>query len=86
MGGQALAFHCWDDETVLYNDLSGATHLLGAAARCVLEVLRIGPAATAVLASRLQEEFDIDDAALEDELDALLAGLARLSLIEPCPC
>lgn len=84
--GQSLAYRCWDDETVLYNDLSGATHLLGPAALCVLEALRPGPAASAALASRLRAEFEIDDEALGDELEALLGELSRLSLVEPCPC
>lgn len=86
LGGQSLLHRCWDDEAVLYNDLSGATHLLGPAALCVLEALRPGPAALATLASRLRTEFDIDDESLGDELDALLGELARLSLVEPCPC
>lgn len=84
--GQALAYLSWDDETILYNDLSGATHLLGPAALCVLEAMRAGPAAVPTLASRLRAEFDIDDAVLEDEVQALLGELSRLSLIEPCPC
>lgn len=84
--GQSLAYRCWDDETVLYNDLSGATHLLGPAALCVLEALRSGPAASAALASRLRAEFEIDDEAIGDELEALLGELSRLSLVEPCPC
>ncbi|MFN3789618.1 HPr-rel-A system PqqD family peptide chaperone [Massilia sp.] len=86
MRGQALAYRRWDDETVLYNDLSGATHLLGQAALCVLEALRHGPTATTALASRLCAEFDIDGEVLEDELKTLLGELAHLSLIEPCPC
>jgi PqqD family protein of HPr-rel-A system len=86
MRGQSLAYRCWNDETVLYNDLSGATHLLGPAALCLLEALRPGPAAVAALASRLRAEFEIDDEALGDELDALLGELSRLSLIESCPC
>lgn len=84
--GQSLRYRCWDDEAVLYNDLSGATHLLGPAALCVLEALRPGPASMAALASSLLDEFDIDDDALGGELEALLGELARLSLIEPCPC
>lgn len=52
--GQALAYRSWDDETVLYNDLSGATHLLGPAALCLLESLRAGLAASAALASTLR--------------------------------
>lgn len=86
MNGQSLRYRCWDDEAVLYNDLSGATHLLGPAALCVLEALRAGPASMATLASRLLDEFEIDDESLGAELDALLGELSGLSLIEPCPC
>ncbi|RZJ85217.1 MAG: HPr-rel-A system PqqD family peptide chaperone [Massilia sp.] len=86
MSGQLLAYRCWDDEALLYNDLSGATHLLGPAALCVLEALRTGPAAVAALAASLRNEFDVDQDSLGEELDALLGALARLSLIEPCPC
>lgn len=84
--GQALAYRCWDDEAVLYNDLSGDTHLFGPAAICVLEALRPGPAPAAALAARLLAEFEFEDADPAAELDALLAELARLSLVERCPC
>lgn len=84
--GQLLVHRWWDDEAVLYNDLSGETHLLGPAALCVLEALRAGPASTPALASKLLDEFEIDAAALGAELDGLLGDLSRLSLIEPCPC
>jgi PqqD family protein of HPr-rel-A system len=84
--GQSLVYRCWDDEAVLYNDLSGATHLLGPAALCVLDALRAGPAPAALLALKLLDEFDLDDAELGAELDGLLGELSRLSLIEPCPC
>lgn len=86
MRGQTLTYCRWDDETVLYNDLSGATHLLGQAALCVLKALRCGPTATSALASRLCAEFDIEGEFLEDELKDLLGELTHLSLIEPCPC
>jgi PqqD family protein of HPr-rel-A system len=86
MKGQSLRYHCWDDEAVLYNDLSGATHLLGPAALCVLEALRPGPASAATLASSLLREFELDDAALDGELEVLLRELSQLSLIEHGPC
>ena len=84
--GQVLRYRVWDDEAVLYNDLSGATHLLGPAALCVLEALRSGPAPATALASRLLDEFEIDDATIGAELAALLDELSGLSLIESCPC
>lgn len=86
MDGQSLRYRVWDDEAVLYNDLSGATHLLGPAALCVLEALRPGPASSAALAGRLLEGFEIDDTALGAELDVLLDELSELKLIEPSPC
>lgn len=84
--GQLLVYCCWDDEAVLYNDLSGATHLLGPAALCLLKTLRAGPAGEAALCAALLAEFDIDDAELAGELGAVLDSLARLDLIEPSPC
>ena len=84
--GQLLVYRCWDDEAVLYNDLSGATHLLGPAALCVLEALRDGPAPEAALGAALLAEFDIDDSQVSDELAGLLDSLARLDLIEPFAC
>jgi PqqD family protein of HPr-rel-A system len=84
--GQSLRHRRWDEDAVLYNDLSGATHLVGPAAVCVLDALRSGPADDAALAAALLEEFEIDAAMLASELDSLLDSLARLDLIEPYPC
>ncbi|MFP5392412.1 MAG: hypothetical protein ACLGI6_12860 [Gammaproteobacteria bacterium] len=69
--GQALRRHSWQDETVIYNDLSGATHLIGAAANAVLDALRDDPASLAGEASAA--------------LDEILEELAALALIEPAP-
>lgn len=82
--GQALVSRQWDDERVLFNSLSGATHLLGPGEALLLDVLGAGPAATDDLASALAAEFEIDAAELPAELDAMLDTLARLDLIEPC--
>lgn len=84
--GQSLRCRQWDDETLLFNDLSGATHLLGPAALCLLDLLRAGPAGEALLADGLRAAFDVDETELAEELAALLDVLARLDLIEPCPC
>lgn len=70
----------------MYNDLSGTTHLFGPVAMCVLETLRAAPATQAALAERLLEEFELDPATLDDELDDLLGELSRLSLVEPRAC
>lgn len=82
--GQTLVFRQWDDDLVLFNSLSGATHLLGPGAALLLEVLQHHPANDDELAAALQAEFELDDAEARSELAAMLAGLAKLDLIEAC--
>ena len=84
--GQHLAYRQWDGEYVLYNDLSGDTHLLGDGAIELLLALRRGPATGAALAAVLQAEFDIDPAALDLETDTLLHDLKHLYLVDTMAC
>lgn len=82
--GQALNCREWDGEVVLYNDVSGSTHLLDGAALDVLQALRAGPADATGLATRLLDYLDADDGDLLPLIDDMLASLARLDLVEPC--
>jgi PqqD family protein of HPr-rel-A system len=82
--GQALACREWDGEAVLYNDLSGNTHLLDGAALDLLHALRDQPADAATLAARLADHVDAGDDDLVSLIDDMLAALAGLDLIEPC--
>jgi len=82
--GQALACREWDGEAVLYNDLSGSTHLLDGAALDLLHALRDQPADAASLAARLADRFDAGDDDLVSLIDDMLATLVGLDLIEPC--
>jgi PqqD family protein of HPr-rel-A system len=84
--GQHLAYRQWDGECVLYNDLSGDTHLLGDGAIELLLALRRGPATHRALAAVLQAEFDIDAEALAHETDTLLEDLQHLYLVEALAC
>ena len=84
--GQTLQYRQWDGECVLYNDLSGDTHLLGDGAIELLLALRRGPATRATLAAVLQAEFDIDPAALDLETDTLLRDLNHLYLVDTMAC
>lgn len=68
--GQALLHRGWDGAFVLYNDLSGDTHLLSDDAMALLLALRDGDVAP-------------DELAAPDVAD-LLATLCRLDLVEPC--
>lgn len=89
--GQTLQHRQWDGETVVYNDLSGDTHLLGDAAIVLLQALRDGPATCAALAALLASEFEPDAADdepldFEGEADALLEHMKRLFLVDHAAC
>jgi hypothetical protein len=68
--GQTLLHRSWDGAVVLYNDLSGDTHLLTDEAMDLLLAVRNGDVTPEELAAL--------------ELADLLATLCRLDLIEPC--
>jgi len=83
--GQHLAHRGWQDEFVLYNNLTGDTHLIDGDSLALLMQLRDGPADIAGLAAALGAELPPDDrAALPDTLHAMLDSLQHLFLAEPC--
>jgi PqqD family protein of HPr-rel-A system len=84
--GQSLQYRHWDEEYVLYNDLSGDTHLLDDAAIELLLALKQGPASFPDLAGVLGASFDILDADLAAETQALLAHLKHLYLVDTLAC
>lgn len=84
--GQAVRYRHWDEECVLYNDLSGDTHLLGDAALELLLTLQHGPTTEVMLAAVLKAEFDIDEDELAGETAALLQHMNHLYLIETLAC
>lgn len=77
--GQTLRQRVWQDEGVIYNNLSGDTHLLGAAALELLQMLQEAPASTAELVQAAGTDLPAN---FNDELDMLLGELRALSLIE----
>lgn len=86
--GQRLQYRCWEGECVLYNDLSGDTHLLDEFALALLEELHAAPRPVAELAAIY--ELASDPAADGDDGAALLAtvldDLAALQLVETFSC
>jgi len=85
--GQRLRFRQFDDEFVLYNDLSGDTHLLGDSAMHILSELQRVPADGAALTASLAAALECPhDPAIADEAAALLATLAGYFLIAEDPC
>jgi PqqD family protein of HPr-rel-A system len=81
MPGQRLRSRSWDgEEFVLYNNLSGDTHLLDAASIEVLNALQRGAAGTAGLAAALQ--LDSSAPAELAQLEELLDELRALNLVQ----
>jgi PqqD family protein of HPr-rel-A system len=85
--GQQLRCHSWGDESILYNDLSGDTHLLDDSAIFLLRLLQRAAQPEAMLVAAMCTEFeaDHDDASARDIVE-LLASLHALSLIEWTAC
>ena len=87
--GQRLALHDFPDgdESVLYNTLSGDTHLLGAAAIELLHLLQAGPADDAMLRTALAAAMESErDPGFDAEAAALLEQLSSFHLIESFSC
>lgn len=83
MSDQALQLRFWDDEFVVYNSLSGDTHLLGSIAAQILLRLQQAPSNTTALTESLAP---LPHAEMDDELvfqiERILADLDTLALIE----
>lgn len=83
--GQHLAHRGWQDEFVVYNNLTGDTHLVDGDTLALLTQLRQGPATVAGLALALGADLPPDDLAeLPDTLFAMLDSLHHLQLVVPC--
>lgn len=83
--GQALHYRAWDEEYVVFNNLSGDTHLLDGGAMQLLLAVAAAPGGAAALGERLGSALGLDAQEIS-EIPAMLEGLCALSLIEPVPC
>lgn len=80
--GQAFRFRQYDDEFVLYNDLSCSTHLLTDSAMHLLSTLQQGSQSGDALAASLAAALACPrDAAFEAQAGDVIDQLANLSLI-----
>jgi PqqD family protein of HPr-rel-A system len=79
-----LSWKFWDNEFVVYNPLSGDTHLLDRFSGEVLKSLETVPASQLDLALRLHQELGVDlDEDLTRRIGELLLKFSELNLIEP---
>lgn len=79
----ALHFRSWGGEFVIYNGLSGDTHLLGPAAAHILSKLQQTPKTSNALALSLAPAMQVEmNEEFVSEIDQLLSQLVKLALIE----
>jgi PqqD family protein of HPr-rel-A system len=81
--GQELYYREWNDEFVVYNNLSGDTHLLGISAIVLLNTLKERAANEDLLVTSLCDSLQLDhDAEVEQQVANVLESLKSLSLVE----
>ena len=75
----------WDGDYVVYNPLSGNTHILDIVTGEVLKVIAAGPARASALCKRVANFLDLpaDDGNLTNHVGEILGVLDDLGLIEP---
>jgi PqqD family protein of HPr-rel-A system len=84
---QSLRLSIWEDEAVIYNDCSGDTHLISAAAADLLLQLQQASSEEPELIAACAAAWLIpaEDHEFAAQMHTLLADLSRLSLIEQIP-
>lgn len=82
--GRELVWRSWDDESVVFDSLSGDTHVLDAVTAQALAYLEKHTAGVAQLASHVAAELGCQaDETLNRHLEAALAQFVEMGLIEP---
>jgi len=75
---------CWEGDYVVYNSLSGDTHLLDIVSGHVLTRILESPARASELRSRVAAFLEVpNDAAVDVQVKEILDALDDLGLIEP---
>jgi PqqD family protein of HPr-rel-A system len=79
----ALIFRAWDDEVVIYNALSGDTHVIDATAAQILQALQQSPSDVQTLAQLLAVQLQCEPGdELNRDIESVLSDMAALSLVE----
>ena len=81
---QPLPMRCWDGDYVVYNPLSGNTHVLDIVVGEVLKTIMAGATNDARLCQHIARFLDVpNDERVSGNLLGILAALDELGLIEP---
>ncbi len=80
----ALPMRDWEGDFVVYNPLSGDTHIFDIATGETLKAVTAGMADDGQIRAHIAAFLDVpDDARLADHVGGILAHLDELGLIEP---
>lgn len=83
IGNDVLQFRSWNDECVVYNTLSGDTHILETRAAEILFSLQEGALNMLSLAQLLADKWRCETSQIFlDELETVLLDMHALSLVE----
>ena len=83
-GNQPLRWRCWDGDYVVFNPLSGQTHLLDIFAGQMLRLITSGTPNIGELRSEAASFLEVEqDDRLARTVDELLRRLEAVGLIEP---
>jgi PqqD family protein of HPr-rel-A system len=79
-----LVWKSWADEVVVYNIVSGNSHLLSPTAVKVLKLLETRPLGTSEISEQLARSENVSvDAEITLQVEKLLSSLDELGLVEP---
>jgi len=79
-----LIWKSWAEEYLIFNTVSGNTHLLTATAARALRLLENSPSTIGEIAKKFATDADVDiDDELIDQVATLVANLDNLGLVEP---
>lgn len=85
-GAGKLHWRCWDGDYVVFNPLSGDTHLLDIVAGGVLMNILAGPSTTDALTRKAAAFLEVDSGEdLSSYVKDIIVRLDGLGLIEPVP-
>jgi len=79
-----LPLRDWDGDYVVYNPLTGSTHVLDIVTGEVLKAIMVAPATSLELCRHVAAFLEVpNDVRTAENVDAVLAALDELGLIEP---
>ena len=81
----SLHWHRWNDEYVVYDELSGGTHLLDFLTACALLRIEDGITDTEALVLSICEHTSLTDRSISEALPDIFEQLIAVALIETIP-